>query len=89
MDAVQSVKQGKLDCVIIDAQPAKAFVEKNDDLKILDDPFELEEYAIALKKDNTELKDKINAALAELKRTGLWILSPAITSAMTQRENLV
>ncbi|MCH1983095.1 transporter substrate-binding domain-containing protein [Ruminococcus sp. OA3] len=70
MDAVQSVKQGKLDCVIIDAQPAKAFVEKNDDLKILDDPFELEEYAIALKKDNTELKDKINAALAELKEDG-------------------
>ena len=43
---------------------------KNDDLKILDDPFELEEYAIALKKDNTELKDKINAALAELKEDG-------------------
>ena len=38
-DAVQALKQGKVDCVIIDSQPAKVFVSKNDDLKILDDEF--------------------------------------------------
>ena len=38
-DAVQALKQGKIDCVIIDSQPAQAFVEKNDDLQILDEPF--------------------------------------------------
>ncbi len=27
-DAVQALKQGKIDCVIIDSQPAEAFVEK-------------------------------------------------------------
>lgn len=69
-DAVQSLKQGKVDCVIIDAQPASAFVEKNDDLRILDEPFELEEYAICISKENTELKDNINTALAELKTDG-------------------
>ena len=69
-DAVQSLKQGKIDCVIIDEQPAKAFVEKNDTLTILDEPFALEEYAIAISKENTELKDKINAALAEMKEDG-------------------
>ena len=37
-DAVQALKQGKLDAVIIDSEPAKVFVEKNDTLKILDDP---------------------------------------------------
>lgn len=64
------LKQGKLDCVIIDEQPAKKFVEVNDDLTILDDPFETEEYAICISKDKTELKEKINAALAELKADG-------------------
>lgn len=69
-DAVQSLKQGKIDCVIIDSEPAKAFVEKNDDLQILEEPFEEEEYAICVSKDNSALKDEINAALAELKTDG-------------------
>ncbi len=69
-DAVQSLKQGKIDCVIIDSEPAKAFVEKNDDLQILEEPFEEEEYAICVSKDNSALKDEINAALAELKADG-------------------
>ena len=68
--AIMALKQGKIDCVIIDEQPAKAFVEANEDLKILEDPFEQEEYAIAIAKENTELKEKINAALAELKADG-------------------
>ena len=55
-DAVQALKQGKIDAVIIDAEPAKVFVEKNDDLEILDEPFAEEEYAIAMKLDNTELQ---------------------------------
>ena len=69
-DAVQALKQGKVDCVIIDEQPANAFIEKNSDLKILDEDFALEDYAICISKDKTELKDKINAALAELKSDG-------------------
>lgn len=69
-DAVQALKQGKVDCVIIDEQPAAAFVDKNDDLKILDEPFALEDYAICISKENTELKDKINGALAQLKEDG-------------------
>lgn len=69
-DAVQALKQGKVDCVIIDEQPAKAYVSKNDDTKILDEEFALEEYAICVSKENTELTEKINAALAELKEEG-------------------
>ena len=37
---------------------------------MLDTPFTEEEYAIAVKKDNTELVEQINAALAELKESG-------------------
>ncbi|MGN0631965.1 MAG: amino acid ABC transporter substrate-binding protein, partial [Ruminococcus sp.] len=57
-DAVQALKQGKVDAVIIDSEPAKVFVQKNDTLKILNDPFAKEEYAIAFKKGNDELGSK-------------------------------
>jgi len=69
-DAVQSLKQGKVDCVIIDQQPALAFVEKNSDLKILDEDFAVEDYAICIAKENSALKDQINAAIATLKENG-------------------
>ena len=69
-EAVQALKAGQIDCVIIDSQPAQKFAENNDDLKILDEPFEEEEYAICLKKGNDELLDKINGALKELKEDG-------------------
>lgn len=70
-DAVQALKQGKIDCVIIDSQPAQAFVDKNDDLQILDEEFADEEYAICVSKENTALKDEINGALKELKSEGV------------------
>ena len=69
-DAVQSLKQGKIDCVVIDSEPAKAFVDQNKDLKILDTEYTDEDYAIAIAKDNAQLKEEINAALAELKSEG-------------------
>jgi len=69
-DAIQALKQGKIDCVIIDSQPAQSFVDANEGLKILEEDFALEEYAICVSKENTELRDKINAALAEIKAEG-------------------
>ena len=69
-EAVQALKAGQIDCVIIDSQPAQKFVENADGLKILDEPFVEEEYAICLKKGNDELLDKINGALKELKEDG-------------------
>ena len=69
-DAVQALKQGKVDCVIIDSQPAQAFVEKNDDLMILEEEFALEEYAIAVSKEKPELTAAINEALTQLEADG-------------------
>lgn len=69
-DAVQALLQDKVDCVIIDEQPAKAFVANTTGLKILEEPFAEEEYAIALSKDNAELTEAINGALAQLKEDG-------------------
>lgn len=70
VDAVQALVQGKVDAVIIDNEPAKVFVGDNADLKLLDTAYAEEEYAIAVKKGNTELLDQINAALKELKESG-------------------
>lgn len=70
MEAVQSLLQDKIDAVIIDREPAKVFVKENEGLKILDEAFTEEEYAIAVKKGNTELVEKINVALKELKESG-------------------
>lgn len=69
-DAVLALTQDKVDCVIIDNEPAKAFVAANKGLKILDEPFAEEEYAICVAKDKEELKDNINKALKELKEDG-------------------
>ena len=82
-DAIQALKTGKIDCVIIDKQPAEAFVEKNDDLKILDDTFDAEEYAICIAKDNTDLTDEFNKAIEELKADGTidTIISTMATNA--------
>lgn len=69
-DAVQALKKGKIDCVVIDEQPAKAFVEKNPDLSILEQPLTEEEYAICIAKENTTLLDDVNTVLAGLKESG-------------------
>ncbi|MDL2249846.1 basic amino acid ABC transporter substrate-binding protein [Lachnospiraceae bacterium OttesenSCG-928-J05] len=69
-EAVMTLAQGKIDCVIIDNQPAKVFVEKNEGLVILDEKFADEEYAISIKKGNQELLDKVNKALKTLKDSG-------------------
>ena len=69
-DAVQALVAGKVTAVIIDNEPAKSYVASNEGLKILDGEYTEENYAICVAKENTELLDKINAALAELTEDG-------------------
>ncbi len=64
--AVQALLSGKVDCVIIDNEPAKNFVAANEGLKILDTAYVEEDYAIAVSKDNDALLEAINGALKEL-----------------------
>ena len=68
--AIQALLSGKVDAVVIDNQPAKAFVEANKGLKILDTEYVTEQYAIGIAKDNTELYDAVNGALKELIEDG-------------------
>ncbi len=64
--AVQALLQGKVDCVIIDNEPAKSYVAANEGLKILDTEYVEEDYAICFNKNDTGLQEKVNKALEEL-----------------------
>ncbi len=68
--AIEALKNGQVDCVVIDNEPAKNFVKANAGLKILDTKYVEEEYAAAIAKENTELLDAVNKAMDELKADG-------------------
>lgn len=68
--AIAALTNGQVDCVVIDNEPAKNYVAANSGLKILDTEYTVENYAIAVAKDNTELLDSLNSAMAELKADG-------------------
>ena len=69
-DAVLEVINGKADAMMIDNEPAKKYVAANEGLKILEEEFAVEDYAIAIAKENTELLEKINTALSNLRSSG-------------------
>lgn len=70
-DAVQALLTNKIDAVCIDDQVAKNFVAANpDELTTLDTAFAEESYAIAVSKDNPDLTEQLNGAIAELKENG-------------------
>ena len=70
LTAVQALNNGQVDAVVIDNEPAKAYVESNPGLKILDTSYAEEDYAIGMAKGNTALLEAVNAALEELKADG-------------------
>ena len=70
LTAVQALNNGQVDAVVIDNEPAKAYVESNPGLKILDTSYAEEDYAIGMNKSNTALLEAVNAALEELKADG-------------------
>lgn len=69
-NAILALKGGDIDCVIIDNEPAKAYVQANEGLKILETAYADEDYAIAVNKSNTELLEKLNKAIDELIKDG-------------------
>ena len=69
-EAINALNQDKIDAVIVDREPGKVFVSENEDLKMIDEEFTLEEYAIGVNKEDTELLEKINASLEKLQAEG-------------------
>ncbi len=64
-DAILELKQSKVAATIMDEGPAKKILEKNDDLMILPGEYEVEAYAAALKKGNTELLSQVDALILQ------------------------
>lgn len=69
-NAVLALLGGSVDCVIIDNEPAKSLVAANEGLKILETAYANEDYAICVKKGNSELLEKLNDAIAALIQDG-------------------
>ena len=71
-EAVLELVNGKCDVVVIDSATAQKYVGDNEGLKIVEDAsaFESEEYAIAVRKGNTELLDKINKTIEKMLSDG-------------------
>lgn len=73
IDAALDLKNGAIDCVVLDELPAQEIVKRNPSLKIIRDPFfaeNKEEYAIAVKKGNSELLSKIDETINAMKNNG-------------------
>lgn len=97
VDCLNEVKLGKSDATVVDEVVVRYYFTKNsveNDFKILDEELETEDYVIAVKKDNLELKDQIEKALKVVVEDGRageisekWVGSNVITfSAVKEKE---
>ncbi len=68
--AIEDLKAGKVDCVVMDELPAKEIVSTNSGIKILDGSLTNDSYGMVVKKGNKELLDAINTVLEKLKNEG-------------------
>lgn len=92
-DAVAALQAGELDAVMLDDGPAEVFINEFENIRILEECYAEEEYGLVVKKGNTELLDKINAALGKIKENGIldsitqnWIYDGATQSAYQRQK---
>lgn len=85
-EAIMELTNGKCDVVVIDSATAQKYVDDNEGLKIVEDAsaFEDEEYAIAVKKGNTEILNMINKSIEAMLADGtVSALGAQYTEAVT------
>lgn len=68
--AAQDLKNQKIDAIVMDQIPGQDLVAANAELMILDGILFEDKYAIAVKKGNKELLEKINTVIDDLKKNG-------------------
>lgn len=69
---IMALNVGKIDAVVLDSEPAQNFVKQNSNLKIAEADAAKEEYAIALRKNDKELLEKLEKGLSEIKNNGTY-----------------
>ena len=67
---IMALQNGKLDAVVLDSETAKNYVKNNKGLKLAETEGEAEDYAIAVRKEDKQLLDDVNKAIATLKSNG-------------------
>lgn len=70
LQAAEDLKNGKIDCIVMDGLPAEQMVKANPSLQILGEEVFTDKYAIAVKKDNKQLLDELNKVLQKLVDNG-------------------
>lgn len=70
--AVLALKEKKISAVVFDKEPCKSFAKYNDDIKLIESDAVEENYAIALRKEDTALLEKINAGLSQIMTNGTY-----------------
>ena len=68
--AIQDLKDGKADAVVMDELPAKEMVKNNNDIMILSGNLASDSYGMIVKKGNKKLLNAINKVLNRLKEDG-------------------
>ncbi len=70
---IEALKNGAVDAVTTDETILAGYAAQSPGtFKIVGQPFSTEKYGIGLKKDDTELRTKINAALEKMESDGAW-----------------
>ena len=72
IDASLALKNCSIDAIVLDELPAKEIVKRNSDLVIVNDKFATEEYAIAVRKGDSELLSSINSTINAMKADGRY-----------------
>lgn len=71
-ESIMALKSKKVQAVVLDYEPAKNYSAQNQELKLIETDSQSEEYAIAIRKEDTQLLNDINKALATLKENGTY-----------------
>ncbi|QYK00884.1 basic amino acid ABC transporter substrate-binding protein [Shewanella psychrotolerans] len=69
-EAIMELKNGKVDLVLFDSEPAANYLEKNPDLKLINLAFPPEFYGFAVAKTQPELLSSINNTLIKMNKNG-------------------
>lgn len=69
---LQELRSGRIDAAVLDNAPAETYIKTNPDLKMLDAKLSEENYAIALRKDQTELLEAVNATIKRVRQDGTY-----------------
>ncbi|WP_028111133.1 basic amino acid ABC transporter substrate-binding protein [Ferrimonas futtsuensis] len=71
-EAIMELKNGKVDLVLFDSEPAANHMKKNPDLQLTKLAFDPEYYGLAISKENAELLKQTNATLDKMKSNGQY-----------------